>query len=438
MVPDNLSRLLTAFVDKDLEPDERQAVIGLLRRSKEARTLLLQLHDDARALRSLPPVAPAEDFSEKVLKRIAEQKVRIARQPIPKVRAPIPAWLGLATAATILVALGAGISLFMMGDRADRVIVDRSEPATSTELAKAPPVVSHPPSKPSSSIQIVKRSDTSPTDPAKSTASAKPAPRDSERVAKAVRPRAENRKAPADLPYVSPTKPPLVVEKVKIDVPAFLPLRELNQEERRRQFLAELEKVNACRLELPCLKPREGLLQLRRVLEDQGVAFLLDQDAAARIKVPFPNFSYALYLQNLTADEIFSVFRQIGTEPDPKVKTKSRALPGFDKVSVKAMASDDCAHFSKLLGLDPLQLKPRSLDGIAGQFRKMGQSRSELGPLENEIQERTAVVVVDYESGDRPISSPLSAEIKHFFGTRHERLPGSLDVLIFVRSANGR
>src|SRR6516165_3597251 len=136
MIPDDVSRLIAAFVDKELDADERQKVIRLARRSRRVRKLLLQLHNDARALRSLPRAALGQDFSETVLRQIASQKVRVARQAALKVRDPMPAWLGMATAAAILLALGAGLYLYVIGVQSDRSSTEQKK--LNEQLARIP------------------------------------------------------------------------------------------------------------------------------------------------------------------------------------------------------------------------------------------------------------------------------------------------------------
>src|SRR5205085_10422170 len=108
MIPDRVSRLLTAFIDKELDAGQRQAVISLARRSKRVRALLLQMHLDSRALRSLAYERAGQDFSESVLRQIANEKVRVDRRPAQSLRGRVSSWPSLAAAAAILVALGAG------------------------------------------------------------------------------------------------------------------------------------------------------------------------------------------------------------------------------------------------------------------------------------------------------------------------------------------
>src|SRR5262249_31474548 len=68
---------------------QRKAVLRLLRRSAEARTLLRKMQEDARRLRELPRQRLAADFSQQVLRAIAAHPrplrapaVRPARQPL--------------------------------------------------------------------------------------------------------------------------------------------------------------------------------------------------------------------------------------------------------------------------------------------------------------------------------------------------------------------
>src|SRR5262249_12700909 len=61
--------------------------------------------EDARVLRTLPPVRPAADLSEVVLRGIAERRLSPVRPPAVR-PAAYPEWAGLAAAAAVLLGLG--------------------------------------------------------------------------------------------------------------------------------------------------------------------------------------------------------------------------------------------------------------------------------------------------------------------------------------------
>jgi hypothetical protein len=108
MLSDRHCRLLTALLDGQLSPRQHEAAQRLLARSEEARTLLRQLQEDARALGSLPPQALPADFSAQVMRVAAERGLRPGGGPRPLPRpAGVPAWVGLSVAAAVLLAVTA-------------------------------------------------------------------------------------------------------------------------------------------------------------------------------------------------------------------------------------------------------------------------------------------------------------------------------------------
>jgi hypothetical protein len=431
MIPDYVSRLIAAFVDKELDADERQQVIRLARRSKRVRTLLLQLHNDARAVRSLPRMALGQDLSERVLREIANRKVRVARQAALKVRDPMPAWLGMATAAAVLLALGAGLYLYVISIRADRPSAEQKK--LNSQLA---------------------RSDTSERDPVAEKSPAPEAPRkDADQAStpstKQIEPKHAASPPPAAVASHQNAQPkdgtgdvaPLVkgpmspVTPVRVDginPPLIIPLREL--ERRRGQLRDELSKGDGCQIELACQETAAGIARLRQEFEAQGFSFLVDQDAIARIKIPFPNTSYAVYLESVTPKEILLVLERAALEADSMPKSRGRHPAEFEKVVVKTLTADNRARFTKLLGLDPSTLEHRPFDEVVGNLAGEGGARSEVRPVKTKYQGRMAVVLAAHESGLRPPSvPPLSLEIRQFFETRRERPTGSIRTLIYVK-----
>src|SRR5437868_7421574 len=102
MLSERHSQLLTAYLDRELSARERKAVFRLLRRSPEARALLRQMQQDARALGQLPARKLPADFPLKVVRTIAERGLRPGGLRPPIRPRGIPAWAGLAAAAAVL------------------------------------------------------------------------------------------------------------------------------------------------------------------------------------------------------------------------------------------------------------------------------------------------------------------------------------------------
>lgn len=102
--------LLTAYFDRELNPRERAVLREVLRQSSEARKLFRRLRADAQALHNLPRHALPADFSQHVLQAAADRGLRPGVRP-PASGGGLPAWVGLATAAAVLIAVGAAVFL---------------------------------------------------------------------------------------------------------------------------------------------------------------------------------------------------------------------------------------------------------------------------------------------------------------------------------------
>src|SRR5579864_7362636 len=100
---DRYYQLLTAYVDGELTNRQRKAAMRLLKKSPDARKLLLQLQEDAKALRDLPRPELERDLSADVVSKIRERRLQPARRRQAAAPATLPAWSGLAIAASVLV-----------------------------------------------------------------------------------------------------------------------------------------------------------------------------------------------------------------------------------------------------------------------------------------------------------------------------------------------
>src|SRR5262245_23345326 len=121
MLPDRLSKLLTAYVDGELNSRQRRTVVRLLQRSPEARRLFKKLKGDSMILRGLPRRKLNMDLSGSVLLTINARNIQLrpeACPPIPKPAAQRPwkKWLALfAVAALVLLAIGTASYFFFRG-----------------------------------------------------------------------------------------------------------------------------------------------------------------------------------------------------------------------------------------------------------------------------------------------------------------------------------
>lgn len=122
MLPEKYQDLLSAFVDGELSAAQHKQALRLLRKSSRARKFVRQLQNDSRRLQSMTRLRMPADFPARVLQTISLQ------QGLEKVPAPaattsvapsaassLPNWLGLALAASLLLAMTALSYLIFSG-----------------------------------------------------------------------------------------------------------------------------------------------------------------------------------------------------------------------------------------------------------------------------------------------------------------------------------
>src|SRR5271170_1857138 len=104
MLSDQVTRLLTAFVDGELSQRQRKAVMRVLHKSSEAREVLRQLQENAHKVKQLPRRKLEPSLVEAVMQAIAEQKAQPKQPTAPRIvrRRWLP-YVAAAMAASLLV-----------------------------------------------------------------------------------------------------------------------------------------------------------------------------------------------------------------------------------------------------------------------------------------------------------------------------------------------
>ena len=120
MLSGRITRLLTAYVDGELDDPQREALRHWLRRSPEARELLRALQADADRLRSLPRRTLGPEFAQQVLQAIGSRQGESTRRSALTFPSPVPVWLGLATAAGVLLGVGLGSYFYFVAAHSAR------------------------------------------------------------------------------------------------------------------------------------------------------------------------------------------------------------------------------------------------------------------------------------------------------------------------------
>lgn len=433
-------RLLTACVDGELTPRQRRQAARLLRRSPEARQLLAELRGDSSELQALPvePAPPA--LSDSIIAAIAKlppsrssRKTEPARPPAPAV----PLWLAYASAAAVLLAVGAASFFLHHGD-------DSASPGSKGGLAKKEqrPAPDDRPRPDEGSRLAKKGPDPAPTVP--ETPSVRIVPGDE--------PDEPEESMPA--PPVKPERPrdPVlasggdessgVLERVELALPKVHILHGLHVPEQAKALQAQLAGGAAgFRLELPARDATRGLERVRAVLAALRTPLVLDANVQARLKKPAWRTDYAVFLENVHPADLAEMLRQVGAA-DRAAGSKKAADLCFDGPLVaKELMRWDRRDLLDLFGLDPAKVRPASKTPPL-DIRK---------PLE-ETTGKQVDEVLDGRGTPRPGSTVRlpgygiaqvlglrgrTPELQRFLATRQPPRPGTLQVLLVLRQVAG-
>jgi hypothetical protein len=433
MIPDRLTQLLTAYVDGELSARQRRAVQRLLHRSPEARELLGRLQADARSLRQLPHHRPAKDLTFPIMRAIAAQGVHPSERPA--VASGLPAWTGLAVAASVLLVISCASYFYFSAShswsgrpelaRHDEVST-RHQPGLGPDknLANRP--------GPGEGAQPVDRPQ--PEQPE--------APPPTE-VARDTEPRPDkpdlNGNRPEDiLGSHGPFDPRIDFAVPRPRLSAHV-LRDLDQAEPLAKLQAELQKDPGYRLELFCLDSTRALERLQAGFKAINVRLQLDADAQLRLKHKLPT-AYVLFLEDLTPEELARALQLLGAE-DRKQAARRTEDGVFGKLLVNPLAASDEKELARLLGIDPAQLAPRKKAEL--DLRKPISSLTEeevIQSLAGQGVPRPGTTPKSVERVGLVISAARrpgpSRETQQFLDTRREPRPGTVQVLLVLRLPN--
>jgi hypothetical protein len=444
MLSEDISLLLTAFIDGEATARQRREVESLLQRSADARTLFQQLHDDAQKIRRLPRRALDPEFSEKILRTISDRRLPVCRRLSLTHKPPIPAWVGLAVAASVLFVAAVGSYFYFDAAQKwqDNVAAKKND-SLSPVQPKRPPVPE----------SLLVKSPESPEekepDPQKAASPPTKIAKDDTPPAKA--PPTPDDKPPANSELAAPNPKIEGFEVVQPGVALTMALRDLDREYLKLRLRSELQRENAYRLELFSLGKGSAINRLQAAFKTVGVRLLIDQEAQARLKNRHFRTDYVLYMEGLTGSDLAKILEKLGKD-DKTAEAKKRGDGQFDELVLVPLTKDDRKELSTLLGVDPLQLQapkakgPLGVDirkpiaeGTAAQVTQnlegKGTPRPEAGkPAASKLAEHLAIVLPYNPVRAKPASSK---EIKQFLESRKEKLPGTIQLLLVLRNVNG-
>ncbi len=442
MLLDRYRQLLTAYVDGELSSRQRRHVVRLLHRSAEARQLLRQLEADARALRQLPSLPLPADLTGPVLQLINDRNLAPRRPRIDK--ASSITWFGplasLAAAAAVLLTIGIASYLYFVAslDQPAKMATAQTEPkcSDSTPASEDPePTIAH------KNDEIAAEPRNSPTPKIDRRAVEPP---------KIVRNSDEKTKpSSADKPSRSPKGEAALADRLETfhfdRVPDVLPvvvkLSDLDRLSARKNVIAELGKDNAFRLELPCSNGTKVFDRVQSAARKLRLGFIIDKQAQERLKLKW-KISYALYLENITPEELTEFIHQIYVADRKSAGGKATEVQ-LDRLVLTHMNAANRKELSALLGVDPLATGP-SANGSSGTdprndltdttARQVGQSLAGQGgaPRPDYAKPAENIALVLAYNPVRP--SPGSDEIKHFLDSRKPARPGTIRILLVLRN----
>jgi hypothetical protein len=439
MLPELDRQLLTAYVDGELSARQMRLVLKLLRRSAEARELLNQLQDHARIVRQLPRIRSNPALSDSVIQTIRARRLHPQARTATPNRGLLPAWGGYAAAAAVFIAVSAA-SYLLFAHALDRFRNGSGgEIASPSDLPK--PDLTLPPEA------IVKGS--GPTDPemlpvapvpekpVEQTPIVQLPPRDDR---KPIDPEPDKPKDPPVLTY--PATDMVELKMVDIAAPVILKVSDLEQAKTKDGLLGELNKAAGFRIEFPCRNGTRAFERFQASCKSQEIALNVDQTAAERLKHPQFRSNYAIYLEDLTAEELTRLLQQVAAE-DKKTDGKKPTATQFDRLVLVRMTNRDRKELSELLGTDPTAsagpapvdihkpVSDQTASQIAATLTGQGgaPSRPDSGKPGAKAPDHAALVVPYLPQHP----SANSTEVKRYLENRKPARPGTLQLYLVIR-----
>lgn len=409
--------LLAAAVDGDLTPAQAKAVRRLLAADPAAARLFAELKADAVRLKALPRRQAPAGTARRIMARVQTLPVTPARKPARRV-----AWVPFAVAASVLVAVAAGSFYFFAPPQPHADDLARHLPAL--------PPDDDPAAKEARGVAVAK------------TVSDGAAP-EGVAVAK-VGPDAEVIPAPrpdvvAAAPPPAPPEPkdvftvgdwiaskPLTFADVRL--PTLVAGTEFDKQDVAAILAREFARDLPYRVDVFSKSPAVALDQLQAAAKAAGVTLFTDAVTAERMKLP-AGFTFAVYLENLTPVELAAVFgrlaKQANAQPNPDtILGLAHLIPAgpTEQKEVKDLIGVEFATAKAAKpAVGPAEPKPISADTLAKVTAAVRKGEK-------------AGVVVTFLPPNFRTGAAKSAEVKQFLEKRGERKPGTVPVLVVIRS----
>jgi hypothetical protein len=228
-------------------------------------------------------------------------------------------------------------------------------------------------------------------------------------------------------------------------LPVVFKLADISRAPGRDRALAQLHKDSAFRLELPCHNGTRAVERLQTVLRKQQARLLMDPKAQERLGQPRIVTSFALYLEDISAEQLLGLLTELSVE-DARIATRRPSEGQLDSLVMRRLGPPDHKELAALFGVDPTRPAPKSTglrpsdptqplsDLTAQQVERSlagqgGPPRPQAGKAP--AQAGRTVLLAPYPA---TLAHGGTADMRHYLETRKPARPGTISVLLVFRS----
>jgi hypothetical protein len=196
----------------------------------------------------------------------------------------------------------------------------------------------------------------------------------------------------------------------------------------------ELKKDDAIHLDIFCKESTRGAELVQAALRARGQTLIVDAIAQERLKKKQKS-EFVFYSESMTSDEIAQLLEHLGAD-DKKAETKKSGDGQFDKFMLLEFAIADQREMSKLLGMPQFKLPKLKVSGVidprkpleASTASQLGATLPKGGPSRGE---KLTLMISNGGAGHNP---QASKEIKSFLDKRGDRKPGTVPMMLVLRT----
>jgi hypothetical protein len=222
-------------------------------------------------------------------------------------------------------------------------------------------------------------------------------------------------------------KPELLPDPIRI-APLHMAFNELAEPPKRARLVRQLQTESAVHLTVTVRHNVKALAQLEDVLKGQGINPIVDARTQANLQKGQGNADYFVYAENVSAEELETILRQLAGQP----KNEPAQKDIFESMVVTSLSQAHRQNLSELMGIDASDLDaPVRHDVFKDTFIEGPRDKSPKtspGPLAR--PERYAMVLAgDLSKGGS------SAQVKSFLAKRQQHRPGTVQVLLVIHQA---